>query len=57
MTRHLKREFGCVTKHKLQSQLIFVARPTVDEKIKDMAREEYEEDDMIPFEQRSIVIT
>ena len=69
MTRHHKREFGCVTKHKLLSQLISVARPTIYEEIKDMAREEYEEDDAMPiitiadilasapFEERSIPIT
>ena len=48
MSRHYKRGFGCVTKHKLPSQLIPVARSTIDEEIEDLACEENEEDDVIP---------
>ena len=44
--RH-KRGFGCVTKHKLPSQLIPVAQPTLDEETENMGCEENEEDDPI----------
>ena len=66
--RH-KRGFGCVTKHKLASQLIPVARPTLDEETENMRCEENEEDDVIPiitiadilanapFEEVSVVLT
>ena len=69
MNRHHKRGFGCVPKHKLPSQLIPVARLTINEKIQDMACEENEEDDVIPiitianilanapFQEASVVIT
>ena len=49
MTRHYKRGFGCVTKHKLPSQLIPVARPTLDEEIEDRVCEENEEDYVMPI--------
>ena len=49
MTRHHKRGLGCVTKHKLPSQLFPVARPTLDEEIEDMTCEEIEEDNVVPI--------
>ena len=49
MIRHHEHGFGCVTKHKLPSHLIPVARPTLDEEIEDMVCEENEEDDVIPI--------
>ena len=49
MTRHHKREFGCVTKHELPSQLIHFAQPALNEEIEDMACEENEEDDVMPI--------
>ena len=49
MTRHHKRGFGCVTKHKLPTQLITVIRPTFNEEIEDMVSEENEEDDVMPI--------
>ena len=49
MARHQKRWFGCVTKHKLPSQLVPVARPTLNEEIEDMGCEENEEDDVMPI--------
>ena len=49
ITRHQKRGFGFVTKHKLPSQLIPVARPTRDEEIENMTCEENKEDNVIPI--------
>ena len=48
MTRH-KRGFGWVTKHKLPSQLIPVARLTLGEKIENMACVGNEEDHVMPI--------
>ena len=36
MNRHHEPGFGCMTKHELQSQLIPVTQPTLDEEIVDM---------------------
>ena len=44
---HTHRGFGCVTKHKLPSQLIPVTRPTIVEEIEDMTCEENEEDNVM----------
>ena len=41
------RGFGCMTKHKLPSQLIPVTRPTLVEEIEDMTCEENEEDNVM----------
>ena len=49
MTRHQKRGFGFVIKHKLPSQLIPVARPTHDEEIENMKCEENKEDNVMPI--------
>ena len=66
--RH-KRGFGCVTKQKLPSQLIPVARPSLDEETENMGCEDNEENDVMPiitiadilanapFEEVSVVIT
>ena len=48
MIRHHKCGFGCTTKHELPSQLIPVARLTLDEKMEDMVCEEDQEDDVMP---------
>lgn len=48
MSRHHKRGFGYVTKQKLPSQLIPVARLSLDEETENKACEENEEDDVMP---------
>ena len=49
MIRYHKGGFGCVTKHKLPSQLIPVTRSIIDEGIEDMTCERNEEDNVMPI--------
>ena len=49
MTRHHKCGFGCVTKHKLPSQLIPVVQCTLDEEIEDMTCQEIKKDNVMPI--------
>ena len=49
MTRHHKCGFGCVTKHKLPSQLIPVAQSILDKDIEDMTCQEIEKDNVMPI--------